>query len=478
MSRRRALTTAVSALLVAALSASFAACGEQDGGDVRMDAVFDTASGLVGGMDVRIAGATVGSVRGVTLTAERKALVAMEVEAAYAPFRADADCTIQPQSLIGEKFVQCTPGTPRAAPLRDGPGGTPTIPLANTHTPVDLDQVLAALGQPVSTRVALLVSALGGGLGGRSDDLSAAIRRANPALGEFNRVLTTLDDGRVQLRTLLTESDRLVAALARRRGDVAEFVTRAAAVSSTTASRAGRLRETVRGLPGLLAQAEPALADLGRLADAGVPAAAALERAAPGVDRLTRELAPFARDTRGTVAALGALAGPGRRAIRATRPLLPLLNRFTATSGPVTDLLQPLTENLRKRGAMEGLMRFFLYPTRALARFDRNGHYTGAYLLPAPTCEMSIKDAANCSAHFSDPATTPRAQAVSRRRKAARQEGEGPARPTAPVPGEAGAVAPAPVTPAAPPSGSSPPLAGTGDAQSQTEALLDYLLRP
>ncbi|UTI66191.1 MlaD family protein [Paraconexibacter antarcticus] len=452
---------------------ALAACGQTADGRVRLDAVFDTADGLTAGQDVRIAGATVGSVRDIRLTARRKALVSMDVDRAFAPFRADADCTIQPQSLIGEKFIQCTPGTPRAAPLRNGPGGTPTVPLARTHAPVDLDQVLAALGQPVSTRVALLVSALGGGLAGRSDDLSASIRRANPALGALNRVLGDLQADRARLHPLLTQSDRIVAALARRRSDVVAFVARSANVTSTTAARAGRLRAAVRGLPGLLAQAEPALDDLGRLAEAGSPAAAALRRAAPGAERLTRALAPFARDSRGTVLALGALSSPGRRAIRATRRVLPRLDRLTARSGPVVDLLQPLTENLRERGAMEGLMRFFLYPTRALARYDRNGHYTGAYLLPAPTCELSIEDPANCSAHFDDrPAMSPTRRAAPQPR-ASRPAGTGHQAPpgTAPMLTSTGSQ-PVTPSPAIPPG--SPPAA-TGDVNPVT-SLLDFLL--
>ena len=60
--------------------------------------------------------AKVGSVKDVTLTRDNKARIEMEVDRRFAPFRSDADCTIQPQSLIGEKFVQCTPGTPRASP--------------------------------------------------------------------------------------------------------------------------------------------------------------------------------------------------------------------------------------------------------------------------------------------------------------------------------------------------------------------------
>ena len=85
---------------------------------------------LIPGQDVKIAGAKVGSVVDVKLTAEHKARIQMEVGRQFAPFRSDADCTIQPQSLIGEKFIQCTPGTPQGAPLRAAAARRPTVPLA------------------------------------------------------------------------------------------------------------------------------------------------------------------------------------------------------------------------------------------------------------------------------------------------------------------------------------------------------------
>ena len=36
----------------------------------------------------------------------------------FQDFREDASCLIRPQSLLGEKFVECEPTQPRAAGLR------------------------------------------------------------------------------------------------------------------------------------------------------------------------------------------------------------------------------------------------------------------------------------------------------------------------------------------------------------------------
>src|SRR5438093_1499275 len=105
------------------------------------------------------------------LTGDRKARVEMEISGHFAPFRSDADCILRPQSLIGEKFVQCHPGTPRGRPLVAQGGHAPTVPLARTHSPVDLDLIFAALRRPYRERLTILVNELGTGLAGRPKDL-------------------------------------------------------------------------------------------------------------------------------------------------------------------------------------------------------------------------------------------------------------------------------------------------------------------
>ena len=70
----------------------------------------------------------------------------------FQDFRRDASCLIRPQSLIGEKFVDCHPTLPRAPgskpppPLEKIPAGQPgagqyLLPLENNSTSVDPDLI-------------------------------------------------------------------------------------------------------------------------------------------------------------------------------------------------------------------------------------------------------------------------------------------------------------------------------------------------
>ena len=90
-----------------------------------MRAIFDNAGFMVKGEEVRVGGATVGKIESVDVTmpgevdsykngelqaVPGKAVIVMQIEdPGFQDFRSDASCYIRPQSLIGEKFVDCRP---------------------------------------------------------------------------------------------------------------------------------------------------------------------------------------------------------------------------------------------------------------------------------------------------------------------------------------------------------------------------------
>src|SRR4051794_571475 len=82
-------------------------------------AIFDDVASAVPGEDVRVAGAKVGSIGKMDVTPQKKAAVQLKIDdGGFTPFHSDAHCTIRPQSLIGEKFVECTPGSPSKPELK------------------------------------------------------------------------------------------------------------------------------------------------------------------------------------------------------------------------------------------------------------------------------------------------------------------------------------------------------------------------
>ena len=392
---RRLGALLVALVVTAATLVGLGASGSGEQG-YEVSAVFDNADFLVAGQDVKIAGAVVGRVNGVHLTRDHKARVDLEIDTGFAPFRSDASCTIRPQSLIGEKFVDCQPGTPKSKPLKGA------VPLARNHSPVDLDLVFATLRLPYRQRLSILVNELGTGLAGRAEDLNAAIRRANPALQQANRLLAILDRDRRTLGRLIDASDVVIARLARDRTRVTSFIDRADRVAGAVADRRGDLGEAIHRLPPLLDQLEPSADELAGLASEARPVARDLRTAAGPVKQLLGDLGPLTDAAKPTLRKLDELSVTGRRALRATDPvakaLLPVAKRLPETA----TLTRKLNENLKKRGVVEGLQTFVYYATAATARFDRFSHILPSYQLGGSCNQYATTPAPGCNAHFKD----------------------------------------------------------------------------
>jgi virulence factor Mce-like protein len=396
-------------------------------GNYRVDALFDNADYLIAGQDVKIAGARVGQVERIGLTRERKARVQMRIDPGFAPFRANATCSIRPQSLIGEKFVECEPGDPSSGPLGRHGGDAPTVPVAQTHSPVDLDLVFDALRLPLRQRLSIVVNELGAGLVGRPRELNEAIRRANPALQEANRTLAILSSERHTLERLIDASDRVVGELAAHRGDVADFIDHSAAVARTVAGRRGELDAAVHHMPRLLAELEPAAVDLTGLATDARPVVRALGAAAPQVRALLGDVGPLASAARPTLVKLSELSVTGRRAVRAAIPVARLLAPVADRLPPVVRLALPLARSLRTQRVAEAIGLFAYYGALASARFDRVSHILPSYQIGGNQCQQFAEQpVAGCDAHFSGAGGTAAAAAAARSAADLRKRGLAP----------------------------------------------------
>ena len=149
-----AVALIVVAIGVAVLDPAHSSNSSASTGAYLVRAIFDDASFAARGEDVRIAGANVGSIHSLGVTPTKKAAVTLAItDHRFAPFHADATCAIRPQSLIGEEYVDCSPGTAGAGPLsriHAGPGtGSYYLPVTHTSSPIDSDIVQDISTKPV-----------------------------------------------------------------------------------------------------------------------------------------------------------------------------------------------------------------------------------------------------------------------------------------------------------------------------------------
>jgi virulence factor Mce-like protein len=457
---RRALTIGA---LIACSGLALVVLRAGTGGDYRVDAVFDTADGIVPGQVVKIAGTKVGSVHAVRLTSGLKARIELQVDRRFAPFHADASCHILPESLISENYVECDPGT-TGAPLEGaGAGGVPTVPITRTTEPVGLQDVLDIFALPTSDRLRVMFNELGIATAGEGGDINAILRRANPALGQARRVLTIVAAQRLQVATAVGQTDQVVAELAGRNRQVRSFVDNAAAVLQTTALHRASLGEGVRRLPALLASTRSSFRALNALAVSAPPLLADLRASAPALTTLTSTLPAFVSAATPATRALGSAAAEGIPAARAARPVVADLATFTSLARPTSKLLDQLLVSLRDRGAIESLLKFAYSLSTVGGSYDSLAHLaTIAFVIPPCISDQSYP---GCDANFHRPPV------------AARDSNGAPAR-RAPAPaGQPRGVQRLPLGPAAQPGASALPPTPRSPIPSSLTALLDYLLK-
>ncbi|HEY8304508.1 MAG TPA: MlaD family protein [Solirubrobacteraceae bacterium] len=384
------------AALAVAVVLSTSAGGTSGGYSVR--AIFDDAGNLTVGEDVKVDGVKVGTVESVAPTPRAKAAVVLKIDnPGFQDFRVDASCTIRPQALIGEKFVDCLPtqprveGTPLPPPLsviaagQEGAGEV-LLPVLRTHSPVDVDLLGDITRLPERQRLTLIVNELGTGFAGRGSDLNAVIRRANPALEGLERVLAILANENKVLTDLAVEGDRATAPLAAERAKLVGFINQGKTVAQATANNRGALAQNIKDFPAFLEQLGPAMERLGRFAAQTTPTLTDLGIAAPGIDKTFESLGPFSKSSESFFAAFGKTTKSSAAALREIEPLLPVTKALGKQAKPFAANFSGLLTNLRSTGGLERLLDFIYLGGGAINGYDALGHFLRAEIFASAGC--------------------------------------------------------------------------------------------
>ncbi len=297
---------------------------------------LDNAFGLVTGADFKVSGVPAGTISAINL--DQKSLYAVVsvnvTRGGFGEFHKDATCQPRPESLIGEYYIDCDPGS--SGPVLK-PGGT--IPVSQTQSTIPADLVQNVMRLPYRERFTLIVNELGAAAAARSDDLQAALARAVPALTETDDLLNLLGNDSTTLQDLTRDSNSVITALANNSTQVERFVTEANRTSTATATQDNNLQLTFQKLPGVLEQLRPAMAKLETTATTNTPVLNNLNAASGQLDRFFTDLPAFSRSARPAIKSLGQASVTGKTAVQAARPTVTALNQFAK---PTPELAQNL----------------------------------------------------------------------------------------------------------------------------------------
>jgi phospholipid/cholesterol/gamma-HCH transport system substrate-binding protein len=421
--RRVALGTVVALALIWVSSVALFGGGDE-GYLVR--AYFDNGSFTVSGQDVRVGGANVGVIEevDVSLLDEKvsnepgkevrpgTAVVVMRIEdPGYQDFRQDASCILRPQSLIGERFVDCQTTEPRAdsaeapPPLEEIPEGQPgagqlLLPLENTGHTVDLDLLNNIYREPYRDRFRLVLNELGAGFATRGKDLKEIIERADPTLREGNKVLEKLARQRKTLARLTRDSDQILRPLAQARGHVVGFLKNAAVPARVTAERRVQLEDALARFPRFLRELRSTMGDLDQFSTAAAPVLEDLGVAAPDITRATKALEPFSE---GSTTALKSLGKAGEKAgplLVEAHPIVRKAGKLAKSGVSPTRNLDDFLSSVRRSEGFDWLMKLIYNTTASYNGFDQYGTYLRTYLLPENCVDYLVPTTFDCNASF------------------------------------------------------------------------------
>ena len=194
----------------------------------RIEASFDSVSGLDDKAAVRLAGVRIGRVDGIRLDG-RKARVSLLLEEPVG-LTEGTYAAIANQGLLGDKFIEIHPG-PEGAPL------LPPGAVLSGETPVSIDQAMAKIDK-IGTSIQEFMGGMGGGEGqagglgkliesiqATSDELRALIIENRASVGgtvkNFETFSATLAEQLPaltrQIQTMLDQVDQVIA---ENRGDL------------------------------------------------------------------------------------------------------------------------------------------------------------------------------------------------------------------------------------------------------------------
>jgi ABC-type transporter Mla subunit MlaD len=479
------------ALLLSLAAAVVLTTGAGGGGSYKVRAIFDNAGFVIPGEDVKVAGVKVGKIDSMDVTRDFKAVLVLDIQdPAYQDFRTDARCQVRPQSLIGERFVECTPTQKRAIDskpppelrqIKRGEGqGQYLLPVTNTEKSVDLDLINNIMRLPYRDRLSLILSELGTGLAGRGTEINQVVRRADPALREVDEVLKLLASQNKVLADLARDSDTTLAPLARERRHISSFIRHSSSVAQATAERGNALEADIEKLPPFLAELKPTMRRLGALADQATPVFQDLGGSATDINRMIIALGPFSTAGIPAVKSLGDASVIGTPAVRAALPVTKDLRQLAAITKPVAATASAVLLSFKKGQGVQRLLDYVFYQVAAVNGFDKFGHYLRTNILVSSCIEYFTFPFADCVANFKGGGGSGRQafdpQQILKRFDRANSKSGGTLSP--PSLNDTGAThGLSPLQPA--------PIAPSGQGRSQSQAqldggvgVLDYLLGP
>jgi phospholipid/cholesterol/gamma-HCH transport system substrate-binding protein len=302
----------------------------------RVHVDIPEAANLAQEADVRISGVPVGKVKAKKADPQNATTdVTLEIDHQYAPIPKDTRAILRQKTLLGETYVELSPGDKSSGTIADG-GQIAQSQVAPT---VELDEIFRAFD--AKTRLAFQRWMINQGrvFVNRGQDLNDALGNLAPFAEDFDSLLQILNENKTDVRRLIRNTGSVFGALTERQGQLRDLVVNSNRVFETTARRDRELAETFRILPTFLDESRKTLIRTTQFAADANPLVTQLRPAAVQLSPTLIALKDVAPDLLGLFADLDPL-------IKVSKKGLPATSQFLNELRPLLDATDPFLRNL------------------------------------------------------------------------------------------------------------------------------------
>jgi phospholipid/cholesterol/gamma-HCH transport system substrate-binding protein len=289
---------------------------------------FREAGQLAQEADVRISGVSVGKVKAIDPD-KRTGLsdATIEVQRQYAPITAGTHAILRQKTLLGETYVELTPGARGGATVPEGGH----LPIGQVSPTVELDEIFRAFDDRTRRAFQVWMQQLALATQGRGQDISDALGNLGPFAEDTTTLLRILNTQQSDVRGVVRNTGEVFEALSERDGQLRSLIDSSNRVFETTAARNQELEGAFRALPTFERESRTTIARLTRFANTTNPLVTQLRPAARQLSPTLQQVSALAPDLKALFRDLDPL-------ISASKAGLPALQRFL-------DELHPLLAN-------------------------------------------------------------------------------------------------------------------------------------
>jgi len=239
----------------------------------RFETSFAEATQLAQEADVRISGVNVGRVKKIDL-GEGRTNATIELDDQYAPIPQDSRAILRQKTLLGETYVELTPGTKTAPDIPEGG----TLTAAQVAPTVELDEILRAFDKKTREGFQTWQQDLGKGIEGQGAGFSEFLGVLPAFATDTNKVVEVLNSQERATREAIKNTGVVFDALTERGDQLAQWINNSNDLLRTTGRRDDSIRALFRAFPTFIDESNATLRALAAYSEAA--------RLAPGNDEL------------------------------------------------------------------------------------------------------------------------------------------------------------------------------------------------